>query len=71
LEEGGIKVNSQMLANLPGVYACGNCAETPDPVSGESTLIMLWHNARRQQDSELTGKLRTGGLDDIKSKTSR
>jgi len=47
-ESGGIKVNSQMLTNLPGVYACGDCAETPDPVTGEATLIMLWHNARRQ-----------------------
>jgi NADH oxidase (H2O2-forming) len=47
-EFGGIKVNSQMLTNLPGVHACGDCAEAPDPVSGENTLIMLWHNARRQ-----------------------
>ena len=47
-ESGGIKVNSQMLTNLADIFACGDCVQTPDPVSGEDTLIMLWHNARRQ-----------------------
>ncbi len=47
-ELGGIKVDGRMQTNLPGVYACGDCAEAPDPVSGEAALIMLWHNARRQ-----------------------
>lgn len=47
-ELGGVKVDSYMLTNLSGIYACGDCAEAPDPVSGETTLIMLWHNARRQ-----------------------
>lgn len=45
---GAIKVDGRMQTNLPGVYACGDCAEAPDAVSGQTALIMLWHNARRQ-----------------------
>lgn len=47
-EAGGIKVNDQMMTRVKDVYACGDCVETEDPVTGEPTLILLWHNARRQ-----------------------
>jgi len=47
-EMGGIKVNDQMMTNVKDVYACGDCVETIDPVTKQSVLILLWHNARRQ-----------------------
>ena len=45
---GGIQVNSRMETNLPGVYACGDCIETQDTVSGKASLNLFWHNANRQ-----------------------
>ena len=47
-EKGGIRVNDQMMTNIKDVYACGDCVETVDPVTNHPTLILLWHNARRQ-----------------------
>jgi len=45
---GGIAVTKQMMTNLDNIYACGDCVETEDRVTGEHTLSLLWHNARRQ-----------------------
>lgn len=47
-QTGGIKVNSYMQTNASGVYACGDCAETRDLVSGRPALNLFWHNANRQ-----------------------
>ncbi len=44
----GIKVNSQMMTNVEGIYACGDCIESRDITTGENTLSLLWHNARQQ-----------------------
>ncbi len=45
---GGISVNNRMMTNLDDVYACGDCVEAEDSVTGNPTLSLLWHNAREQ-----------------------
>ena len=47
-ETGGIKVDAHMETSVSGVYACGDCVETRDIVSGHPALNLFWHNARRQ-----------------------
>jgi NADH oxidase (H2O2-forming) len=44
----GIEVNSHMETSAPGVYACGDCIETNDLISGKTSLNLFWHNANRQ-----------------------
>ena len=46
--KGGIEVNSRMETSAPGVYACGDCIETNDLISGKTSLNLFWHNANRQ-----------------------
>jgi NADH oxidase (H2O2-forming) len=46
--KGGIEVNARMETSAPGVYACGDCIETKDIVSGKTSLNLFWHNANRQ-----------------------
>lgn len=46
--KGGIGVNSRMETNLQDVYACGDCAESNDILTGEPYLNLFWHNANRQ-----------------------
>jgi NAD(P)H-nitrite reductase large subunit len=41
----GIVVDSQMATNHPGVYACGDVAESYDFVYGENRLSPIWPNA--------------------------
>jgi NADH oxidase (H2O2-forming) len=45
---GGISVNDRMETSFPGVWACGDCVESKDLVTGKSKLYMLWNNARLQ-----------------------
>lgn len=45
---GGVLVNAHMETNVPGVYACGDCAETRDVVTGVPALNLFWHNGNRQ-----------------------
>lgn len=45
---GGIKVNKQMMTNVEDVYACGDCVESRDIISGENILSLLWYNAKQQ-----------------------
>lgn len=45
---GGIATDDSMATNIPGVYACGDCAETVNRLTGRRGVFMLWHNARRQ-----------------------
>ena len=46
--KGGIEVNAHMETSVPGVYACGDCIETNDIISGKTSLNLFWHNANRQ-----------------------
>ena len=45
---GGIKVNSHMETSISGIWACGDCIESFDILTGEPTLSLLWPSARRQ-----------------------
>ncbi|MFC1951356.1 NAD(P)/FAD-dependent oxidoreductase [Chloroflexota bacterium] len=45
---GGIKVNQHMETNARDVFACGDCVESKDMVTGENTLSLLWPNAKLQ-----------------------
>jgi len=45
---GGIQVDSHMQTNLEGIYACGDCIESIDMLTGKPTLSLLWPNAKRQ-----------------------
>ena len=45
---GGIKTDDYMMTGVEDVYACGDCVESRDIITGESTLSLLWHNAKRQ-----------------------
>jgi len=47
-ERGGIKVNSHMETNISGIYACGDCVEAKDVLTGKPLLNLFWHNANRQ-----------------------
>ncbi len=44
----GIKVNERLLTTIEDVYACGDCAESFDAVTGEPALYQLRHNALEQ-----------------------
>ena len=46
--KGGIEVNSRMETSVSRVYACGDCIETNDLISGKTSLNLFWHNANRQ-----------------------
>ncbi len=41
----GIVTDQRMQTSVPDVYACGDCAEAYDFVTGTSRLIPLWPNA--------------------------
>lgn len=45
---GGIKTDDYMMTSVEGIYACGDCVESKDIITGQSTLSLLWHNAKRQ-----------------------
>lgn len=45
---GGIKVNEEMMTNVEGIYACGDCVQARDIISSEDILSLLWHNAKQQ-----------------------
>lgn len=45
---GGISVDERMGTSVQDVYACGDCIEGKDLVSGYPALNLLWHNARQQ-----------------------
>ena len=47
-EKGGIRVNSHMETSISGIYACGDCVESNDILTGEPYLNLFWHNANRQ-----------------------
>jgi len=45
---GGIHTDEAMRVNHHGVWACGDCVESFDRVTGRKGLFMLWNNARIQ-----------------------
>ncbi|MFC2021152.1 NAD(P)/FAD-dependent oxidoreductase [Chloroflexota bacterium] len=45
---GGIKVNRHMETSAQDVFACGDCVESKDRVTGGNTLSLLWPNAKLQ-----------------------
>lgn len=46
----GIKVNESMMTSVKDIYACGDCVETKDIITGESALYLLRHNALEQAE---------------------
>jgi NAD(P)H-nitrite reductase large subunit len=55
---GGIRVNEQMMTSIKDIYACGDCIEAKDIITGKSILSPLWHNAKQQ--GEVAGYNSTG-----------
>lgn len=47
-ELGGITVNQYMQTTMDSVYACGDCIETTDILTGYPCLSLLWPNAKKQ-----------------------
>jgi len=47
-EMGGIPVDKNMETSIPGIYACGDCVESLDMLTGLPGLSLFWHNANRQ-----------------------
>lgn len=47
-DKGGIKVDPHMETSIPGIYACGDCVESNDVLTGEPYPSLFWHNANRQ-----------------------
>jgi len=45
---GGVLVSEEMQTNIADIYACGDCVETEDVVTGENCLSLLWHTAKQQ-----------------------
>ena len=46
--KGGICVNPRMETSVPDIYACGDCIESNDILTGEPYPSLFWHNANRQ-----------------------
>ncbi len=47
---GGIEVNKYMQCSEPGVFACGDCVQSPHVYTGKPSLSLLWSSAKRQAD---------------------
>ncbi len=45
---GGITVNHFMQTNMEDIYACGDCIESTDILTGCPCLSLLWPNAKKQ-----------------------
>ncbi|HWP98011.1 MAG TPA: FAD-dependent oxidoreductase [Syntrophomonadaceae bacterium] len=45
---GGIKVDKYLQTSNEKIYACGDCVETFDMISGQPALSLLWTSARSQ-----------------------
>ena len=61
-QRGGIVVDHRMATSAPDVYACGDCVEAADLITGAPGMIQLWHNAKEQGEvagSNAAGAART------------
>ncbi len=47
---GGIEVDKYMQCSEPGVFACGDCVQSPHVFTGKPSLSLLWSSAKRQAD---------------------
>lgn len=47
---GGIRVNEFMQTNNQDIYACGDCVETKNVITGLDCLNQLWCNGKQQGD---------------------
>ena len=47
-ELGGILVDKGMHTSHTGVFACGDCVQTVDQITGAPSLSLLWPSARQQ-----------------------
>lgn len=45
---GGIEIDDTLSTSFQGVWACGDCIESRDRITGKKGLFMLWNNARMQ-----------------------
>jgi NADH oxidase (H2O2-forming) len=45
---GGIKTDDYMMTNVENIYACGDCIESKDMITGETVMSLRWPNAKRQ-----------------------
>jgi len=46
----GIKVDERMMTSVEDIYACGDCVETVDAITGKPALYLLKHNAIEQAE---------------------
>ena len=46
-ELGGVKVDDHMRTNIPNIYACGDCVESVDKLSGKPAMHLFWEPAQR------------------------
>lgn len=53
-ELGGVKVDAYMRTSLPDIYACGDCVESVDKLSGNPAIHLFWEPAQR--GGEIAGK---------------
>ncbi len=60
---GAIKVNSRMETNLPDIYACGDCAEKINMVSGTPVWVPLGSTANKE--GRVTAINVSGGVEDF------
>jgi len=44
----GIRTDDYMMTSEEDIYACGDCVESKDIITGETGLSLLWPNAKRQ-----------------------
>ena len=45
---GGIIVDREMRTSSSDIFACGDCVEAADLITGAPSMIQLWHNAKDQ-----------------------